>query len=269
MNSFSVNEAKEFVLGCHTVDDEHLHTHLQKQLKMYEEEFEKAESAENIYTQLKRYIWIVSKGIQHECRTTDNAWRGYLFGRFDAEQDALLIKWEEHFNKSAIGKLLSQDNAGIIMQFLYKYGLTNQSALAKELGLDQSDLSQMLDQMIGCGLVLRKKNTKFDLYSLSQDGYCCCNRSFCVDSEVDGFLFRPKCRPGDIVYEVNAQRNLISEYEVTCIKYGMGKRLHYLWSLRDGIYSERDGFYDKDYGVNVFMSRREAENVLKGMSKEN
>lgn len=82
------------------------------------------------------------------------------------------------------------------------------------------------------------------------------------DAEENGKLLRPKCIPGDIVYEANIARNLVSEYEVTCIKYGGGRRFHYLWTLSDGIYSDRDGFYDKDYGVVVFSSREEAEMIL-------
>ncbi len=83
--------------------------------------------------------------------------------------------------------------------------------------------------------------------------------------EEQGLLLKPKCVPGDYVWETNAERNIISEYEVSSIRYGINKTFHYMLALRDGIYGELDGFWDKDIGKTVFLSKEAAEKALKEM----
>lgn len=83
--------------------------------------------------------------------------------------------------------------------------------------------------------------------------------------EEQGLLLKPKCVPGDYVWEINAERNIISEYEVSSIRYGINKTFHYMWALRDGIHGELDGFWDKDIGKTVFLSKEAAEKALKEM----
>ncbi len=88
------------------------------------------------------------------------------------------------------------------------------------------------------------------------------------DLEEQGLLLKPKCKPGDIVYEANKERNIVSEYEVTSIRYGINKKFHYMWALRNGIYSDLDGFWNKDSGKTVFLTQAEAEEALKRMEGE-
>lgn len=82
--------------------------------------------------------------------------------------------------------------------------------------------------------------------------------------EDKGLLLKPKCKPGDIVWEANPERNIVSEYEVTSIRYGINRTFHYIWTLRRGIYGVLDGFWDKDIGKTVFFSKKAAE-ALKEM----
>ncbi len=82
-------------------------------------------------------------------------------------------------------------------------------------------------------------------------------------SEEQGRLLNPKCVPGDYVWEINKERNIISEYEVASIRYVINKAFHYMWTLRDGIYGNLEGFWDKDIGKTVFLMREEAEAALK------
>ncbi len=91
------------------------------------------------------------------------------------------------------------------------------------------------------------------------------------DLEEQGLLLKSKCKPGDIVWEANKERNIVSEYEVTSIRYGINKAFHYIWALRSGIYSDLvrsgiysdlDGFWDKDIGKTVFLTQAEAEEAL-------
>ena len=83
------------------------------------------------------------------------------------------------------------------------------------------------------------------------------------DLEEHGELLKPRCIPGDYVWEVNKERNIISEYEVISIRYGINKTFHYMWALRYGIYSDLDGFRDKDINNTVFLSEEDAEAALK------
>ena len=83
------------------------------------------------------------------------------------------------------------------------------------------------------------------------------------DLEEQGKLLKPKCLPGDYVWEINKERNIISEYEVSSIRYGINKTFRYMWILRDGIYGDLDGFGDDGIGKNVFLVREEAEAALK------
>lgn len=80
--------------------------------------------------------------------------------------------------------------------------------------------------------------------------------------EEQGKLLKPKCLPGDYVWEINRERNIISEYEVASIRYGINKTFHYMWALRDGIYGNLDGFGDNDIGKTVFLTKSEAETAL-------
>lgn len=83
------------------------------------------------------------------------------------------------------------------------------------------------------------------------------------DLEGQGKLLKPECLPGDYVWEANKERNVISEYEVASIRYGINKTFRYMWTLRDGICGDLDGFRDDEIGKTVFLTREEAEAALK------
>lgn len=85
------------------------------------------------------------------------------------------------------------------------------------------------------------------------------------DLKEQGKLLKPKCLPGDYVWEINKKRNIISEYEVSSIRYGINKTFRYMWTLRDGIYGDLEGFMDDEVGKTVFLTREAAKAALKGM----
>lgn len=82
------------------------------------------------------------------------------------------------------------------------------------------------------------------------------------DLEEKGRCLKPECIPGDYVWEINPERNMISEYEVTGIRYGINKTFHYMWALRKGIYGDLDGFWDKNIGETVFLTPEKAQQAL-------
>lgn len=83
------------------------------------------------------------------------------------------------------------------------------------------------------------------------------------DLKEQGKLLKPKRLPGDYVWEVNKERNIISESDVSSVGYGINKTFHYIWTLRDGICNNLDGFRDGEIGKTVFLTREEAEAALK------
>lgn len=82
------------------------------------------------------------------------------------------------------------------------------------------------------------------------------------DAEEQGLLIKLPCKVGDMVYEANIGRKMISTYKVTSIVIMTGSR-NYGWELIDGIYSNLNGFNEYALGKTVFLTREEAEKALK------
>ena len=72
------------------------------------------------------------------------------------------------------------------------------------------------------------------------------------------------CNPGDIVFEANIKRNMISVYEITAaVIEAVG--VSYKWKIVDGIYSNLIGFSDSGFGKTVFLTEAEAQAKLDEM----
>lgn len=74
-------------------------------------------------------------------------------------------------------------------------------------------------------------------------------------------LIKLPLKVGDIVYEANINRNIISSYKVTSIVI-MSDSRYYNWELVSGIYSNLNGFNELEIGEVVFLTEKEAEEVL-------
>ncbi|CRZ34606.1 hypothetical protein DFR55_101372 [Herbinix hemicellulosilytica] len=84
-------------------------------------------------------------------------------------------------------------------------------------------------------------------------------------AEAQGLITRYQCKIGDMVYEVNKNTNTISGYIITGIntyEYGH-KNVFYKWELIEGISTGKEGFYAKELGKTVFLTKEEAE-AMKG-----
>ena len=82
------------------------------------------------------------------------------------------------------------------------------------------------------------------------------------DLEEQGLLLRLPLKIGDTVYSVT--RDFISEYTICSIeKYNEG--LIFNWRCEKDIYINSIGFYDKEIGKTVFLTKEEAEQKLKEM----
>lgn len=71
--------------------------------------------------------------------------------------------------------------------------------------------------------------------------------------------------PGDTVYEVQKLRKRIQPYNVIAVIIDRTGYKYYNWELKDGkgIYSNIKGFGEDNFGKTVFLTREEAEAVLK------
>lgn len=81
-----------------------------------------------------------------------------------------------------------------------------------------------------------------------------------------GKLLKLPCAVGDMVYEINKIREMVSTFTVN----GFSVSEHGIfvkWELSDGIYRNFDGFNDEEIGKTVFFTREEAEAALKELQK--
>lgn len=70
------------------------------------------------------------------------------------------------------------------------------------------------------------------------------------------------CKVGDTVYEVNQSRNIISKYQIISIHFTKFN-VNYSWELKEGIYTNLNGFNDYAIGKTVFLTKEAAESRLK------
>lgn len=124
------------------------------------------------------FLRILSQKIQQESRD-HGAWRYYLYGKFDSHQEKLfdeLIQKRETFHRKEI---LSKKHVASILKYLYDNGVSRQSSLAKNLEIDRSNLSRIMDQLISEELVEKGygSSTSIAMYELTQKGYDLCTNS--------------------------------------------------------------------------------------------
>ena len=74
------------------------------------------------------------------------------------------------------------------------------------------------------------------------------------------------CKVGDVVYQVT--RNFISEFRVRFVEIATCVNLFLHTDLISGIVYTGEVFSESDIGKTVFLTREEAEKVLKDMRKE-
>lgn len=84
------------------------------------------------------------------------------------------------------------------------------------------------------------------------------------DLEEKGLLLQPKCKPGDVVWEINKERGIISEFEIGSIRYGINNTFHYIWGkCISRVYMNLEGFWENEIGKTVFLKKEEAEKALR------
>ena len=81
-----------------------------------------------------------------------------------------------------------------------------------------------------------------------------------ADLEERGLLLRLPCKAGDIVYQITG--DIISEFEIKTFVCD-NKSFFFHWTCINGRYKNIIGFHSSRIGVDVFLTREEAEKKLK------
>lgn len=88
------------------------------------------------------------------------------------------------------------------------------------------------------------------------------------DLEEQGRLIKLPCKIGDTVWEVNKERNIVSEFTIKSVtKYPLS--IQFNWKLVNGIYRNIAGFADFHIGKTVFLTKSEAYEKLKELRGDN
>ena len=86
-------------------------------------------------------------------------------------------------------------------------------------------------------------------------------------AEEHGLLVRLSCKVGDTVYVPT--RNFVSELRITLVSVDTNDMtMYFSWLLNIGIYPDPDGFFERELGKTVFLTREEAEKKLEVMKNE-
>ena len=103
-------------------------------------------------------------------------------------------------------------------------------------------------------------------YSNCTEGYCAVEKLMeYEDMEEDGTLIQLPCRIGQTVYEIQELRKKIQSFKIIGIHIGLNNDIFFEWKLatENGSYQNLKGFKLSELGKNIFLTREEAEKILK------
>lgn len=125
------------------------------------------------------FLRIISKKLQQESQNA-NAWRYFLYGRFDAQQEHLFQKLFDKSKNSQRENVLARKNVTSILQFLYANGASRPSLISKSLNIDRSNLSRIMDLLVTEELVEKTKSehSNIVIYELTSEGYQICTKYY-------------------------------------------------------------------------------------------
>lgn len=175
VDTFSKDKAVEIAEELNNMDAEAA----KKSLTSIIHELESIVLKNEIYTvkieDVNSYLRIISKSIQRESKQKD-AWKFYLYGKYDSRQETLFSQLQIKIKKEQRAKILSKKNVPRVLQYLYSHGASRHGVIAKELGLDRSNLLRLMEMLSEEGLVDRMKipSANVTSYELTRDGYQIC-----------------------------------------------------------------------------------------------
>ena len=165
MTQLTQENAVKWVIQCEKIPIDSLW----KSLSSYVAQLKIASNL-NTLDVLESFIHIVYKGFYHKSECA-NALRYFYWGYFAREQEEIVRNTSKNCKAKAISIIASKKHFSDIILFLYTNGCSQQCDLVKHLGVDKSNLSRLLRDLVNCGLVIKMSGPKCVFYELTQEGY--------------------------------------------------------------------------------------------------
>lgn len=165
MTQLTQENAVKWVIQCEKIPVDSLW----KSLSTYVAQL-KIASGLNTLDVLESFIHIVYKGFYHKSECA-NALRYFYWGYFAREQEEVIRNASKDCRAKAISIISSKKHFTDIIFYLYTNGCSQQRDLVKYLGVDKSNLSRLLRDLVNCGLVNKMSGPKYVFYELTQEGY--------------------------------------------------------------------------------------------------
>ena len=127
--------------------------------------------------QIRPFLRVISKRVQVESKKA-GAWRYYLYGRYDGQQEYLFEQLLKKEKKLHTEEILSRKNVARVIKYLYANGYTQQAQIAKDLQIDVGNMVKLMDLLLEEELVEKTKGAKFVFYDLTQRGKTICNQYY-------------------------------------------------------------------------------------------
>lgn len=165
MTQLTQENAVKWVIQCEKTPIDTLW----KSLSAYVSQLKIASSL-NMLDVLESFIHIVYKGFYHKSESA-NALRYFYWGYFAREQEEIVRNASKDCKAKAISIISSKKHFSDIIFYLYTNGCSQQRDLVKYLGVDKSNLSRLLMDLVNCGLIIKMSGPKYVFYELTQEGY--------------------------------------------------------------------------------------------------
>ena len=162
--------AVDFVNHCREISDEQL----VKQLLMYINMLREAIGTCK-WDEVEPIAHVVGKGFMHLCEER-SALKFYYLGYYSRIQEELIQNFSRQIFQNATQQLLQTKHVKEILGYLYEYGCSRQSEIAKELRINKSNLSRKMEVIVEHKLINKRIGPKCVFYELSSSGYEYCRK---------------------------------------------------------------------------------------------
>lgn len=130
----------------------------------------KIASSLNTLDALESFIHVVYKGFYRRSEIA-NGLRYFYWGYFAREQEEIVRNASKDCKAKALSIISSKKYFSDIIFYLYTNGCSQQRDIVNYLGVDKSNLSRLLKNLVDCGLIIKMSGPKSVFYELTQEGY--------------------------------------------------------------------------------------------------
>lgn len=165
MTQLTQENAVKWVIQCEKTPIDALW----KNLSAYVSQLKIASSL-NTLDVLESFVHVVYKGFYHKSEIA-NGLRYFYWGYFAREQEEILRNASKDCKAKALSIVSSKKYFSDIIYYLYTNGCSQQRDIVNYLGVDKSNLSRLLQNLVNCGLIIKMSGPKSVFYELTQEGY--------------------------------------------------------------------------------------------------